>query len=93
MVGWLMCRTGSGSQGSGESSFLYFIETLYVMFLDVVCQMIFFADRRGGTNYRKDEINWRHGNQDAHEEVMRASAALENLQLDRKTRNMTSSWR
>lgn len=53
----------------------------------------FFADRRGGSNYRKDEINWRHGNQDAHEEVMRASAALENLQLDRKTRNMTSSWR
>lgn len=52
-----------------------------------------FADRRGGSNYRKDEINWRHGNQDAHEEVMRASAALENLQLDRKTRNMTSSWR
>ncbi|KAF2606073.1 hypothetical protein F2Q68_00044908 [Brassica cretica] len=51
------------------------------------------SDRRGGTNYRKDEINWRHGNQDAHEEVMRASAALENLQLDRKTRNMTSSWR
>ncbi|KAG5379641.1 hypothetical protein IGI04_027483 [Brassica rapa subsp. trilocularis] len=51
------------------------------------------SDRRGGSNYRKDEINWRHGNQDAHEEVMRASAALENLQLDRKTRNMTSSWR
>nr|CAB41084.1 hypothetical protein [Arabidopsis thaliana] len=42
---------------------------------------------------RKDEFNWRQGNQDTHEEVTRASAALENLQLDRKTRNLTSSWR
>ncbi|WZZ24774.1 hypothetical protein YC2023_008175 [Brassica napus] len=32
------------------------------------------------------------GNQDAHEEVMRASETLENLQLDRKTQNLTSSW-
>lgn len=55
-----------------------------------------FLDRRAGlstSGYRKEEINWRNGNQDAHEEVMRASAALENLQLDRKTRNLTSSWR
>ncbi|KAL1208769.1 Protein TONNEAU 1a [Cardamine amara subsp. amara] len=55
------------------------------------------SDRRAGlstSGYRKDEFNWRHGNEDAaHEEVMRASAALENLQLDRKTRNLTSSWR
>ncbi|XP_010504333.1 PREDICTED: protein TONNEAU 1a [Camelina sativa] len=54
------------------------------------------SDRRAGlstSGYRKDEFNWRHGNQDAHEEVTRASAALENLQLDRKTRNLTSSWR
>jgi FGFR1 oncogene partner len=45
------------------------------------------------SGYRKDEFNWRQGNQDTHEEVTRASAALENLQLDRKTRNLTSSWR
>jgi len=53
------------------------------------------SDRRAGmstSGYRKDEFNWRQGNQDAHEEVLRASAALENLQLDRKTRNLTSSW-
>ncbi|CAL9246331.1 unnamed protein product [Arabidopsis halleri] len=51
------------------------------------------SDRRAGlstSGYRKDEFNWR---QDANEEVTRASAALENLQLDRKTRNLTSSWR
>ncbi|CAH2064088.1 unnamed protein product, partial [Thlaspi arvense] len=54
------------------------------------------SDRRAGlstSGYRKDELNWRQGNQDAHEELTRASAALENLQLDRKTRNLTSSWR
>ncbi|XP_024013626.1 protein TONNEAU 1a isoform X2 [Eutrema salsugineum] len=54
------------------------------------------SDRRAGlstSGYKKDEFNWRQSNQDAHEEVMRASAALENLQLDRKTRNLTSSWR
>ncbi|CAE6076302.1 unnamed protein product [Arabidopsis arenosa] len=54
------------------------------------------SDRRAGlstSGYRKDEFNWRQGNQDANEEVTRASAALENLQLDRKTRNLTSSWR
>ncbi|CAH2064087.1 unnamed protein product [Thlaspi arvense] len=37
--------------------------------------------------------NWRYDSEDGTEEVMRASAALENLQLDRKTRNLTSSWR
>ncbi|KFK34747.1 hypothetical protein AALP_AA5G187900 [Arabis alpina] len=54
------------------------------------------SDRRAGlptSGYRKDEFSWRQGNQDTHEEVMRASAAMENLQLDRKTRNLTSSWR
>ncbi|CAN8268078.1 unnamed protein product [Cochlearia groenlandica] len=54
------------------------------------------SDRRGGlsgSGYKKDEFNWRQGNQDMNEDVMRASSALENLQLDRKTRNLTSSWR
>ncbi|CAN8254555.1 unnamed protein product [Cochlearia groenlandica] len=44
------------------------------------------SDRRAG-------LSWRNGNENAHEEIMRASAALENLQLDRKTQNLTSSWR
>jgi len=45
------------------------------------------------SGYRKDESNWRYDTEDMPEEVMRASTALENLQLDRKTRNLTSSWR
>uniref|UniRef100_M4EGZ1 Uncharacterized protein n=2 Tax=Brassica campestris TaxID=3711 RepID=M4EGZ1_BRACM len=44
-------------------------------------------DRRGGSG-----INRRNCNQDAHEELMGSPAALENLLLDRKTRNLTSSW-
>ncbi|KAG9149759.1 hypothetical protein Leryth_012466 [Lithospermum erythrorhizon] len=53
------------------------------------------SDRRAGssstTGYKKDESNWRYDN-DETSDVNRASAALENLQLDRKTRNLTSSW-
>ncbi|CAL9246330.1 unnamed protein product [Arabidopsis halleri] len=45
------------------------------------------------SGYGKDENNWRYDSEDMPEEVMRASTALENLQLDRKTRNLTSSWR
>ncbi|KAI3517289.1 hypothetical protein L1887_16502 [Cichorium endivia] len=54
------------------------------------------SDRRGGplnSGYRKDDYNRRYDNDDMPEDIMRASAALENLQLDRKTRNLTSSWR
>ncbi|KAL7109832.1 hypothetical protein ACP275_06G200200 [Erythranthe tilingii] len=54
------------------------------------------SDRRGGSSssgYRKDEYNWRHENDELPEDVVRASAALENLQLDRKARNLTTSWR
>uniref|UniRef100_A0A2P2MAQ2 Uncharacterized protein MANES_10G040500 n=1 Tax=Rhizophora mucronata TaxID=61149 RepID=A0A2P2MAQ2_RHIMU len=54
------------------------------------------ADRRAGSSmsgYRKDEYNWRYDSDELSEDVIRASAALENLQLDRKTRNLTSSWR
>lgn len=54
------------------------------------------SDRRGGSSasaYRKDEYNWRYDSDDVPEDVIRASAALENLQLDRKARNLTSSWR
>ncbi|XP_022563619.2 protein TONNEAU 1b isoform X3 [Brassica napus] len=43
--------------------------------------------------YIKEEHSWRYESEDGTEEVTRASAALENLQLDRKTRNLTSSWR
>ncbi|CAF2111854.1 unnamed protein product [Brassica napus] len=44
------------------------------------------------SGYRKEEHSWRYDSEDGSEEVTRASAALENLQLDRKTRNLTSSW-
>lgn len=45
------------------------------------------------SGYRKDEYNWRYDNEEPSEDVIRASAALENLQLDRKARNLTTSWR
>ncbi|KAL8257689.1 hypothetical protein R6Q59_029730 [Mikania micrantha] len=55
------------------------------------------SDRRGGSSnsgYKKDDYNRRYDNDDIADDIMlRASAALENLQLDRKTRNLTSSWR
>ncbi|CAN0909337.1 Protein TONNEAU 1a [Linum grandiflorum] len=56
------------------------------------------SDRRAGGSsmsgaYRKDEYNWRYDGDEVPEDVNRASAALENLQLDRKARNLTSSWR
>lgn len=53
------------------------------------------SDRRaaGSSGYRKDDYNWRYESDDLPDEVIRASAALENLQLDRKARNLTSSWR
>ncbi|XP_057981849.1 protein TONNEAU 1a-like isoform X2 [Malania oleifera] len=54
------------------------------------------SDRRGGSSmsaYRKDEYNWRYDSDDLPDDVIRASAALENLQLDRKARNLTTSWR
>lgn len=55
------------------------------------------SDRRAGSStssgYRKDEYNWRYENDEHSEDVVRASAALENLQLDRKARHLTSSWR
>ncbi|XP_011084380.1 protein TONNEAU 1a-like isoform X1 [Sesamum indicum] len=54
------------------------------------------SDRRAGSStsgYRKDEYNWRYDNDELPDDVVRASAALENLQLDRKTRHLTTSWR
>ncbi|KAI5648758.1 hypothetical protein M9H77_34763 [Catharanthus roseus] len=54
------------------------------------------SDRRAGSSmsgYRKDDYNWRYDGDELPEDVVRASAALENLQLDRKARNLTSSWR
>ncbi|KAK9282845.1 hypothetical protein L1049_011068 [Liquidambar formosana] len=54
------------------------------------------SDRRGGSSmsgYRKDEYNWRYDSDELPEDVIRASTALENLQLDRKARNLTTSWR
>ncbi|KAH0692422.1 hypothetical protein AABB24_007310 [Solanum stoloniferum] len=54
------------------------------------------SDRRAGSSisgYRKDEYNWRYENEELSQDVMLASSALENLQLDRKARNLTTSWR
>ncbi|KAK4756079.1 hypothetical protein SAY87_009836 [Trapa incisa] len=54
------------------------------------------SDRRAGSStsgYRKDDYNWRYENDDIPEDVYRTSSALENLQLDRKARNLTTSWR
>ncbi|XP_050209572.1 protein TONNEAU 1a-like [Mercurialis annua] len=54
------------------------------------------SDRRAGSSmsgYRKEDYNWRYDSDEVPEDVIRASAALENLQLDRKARNLTTSWR
>ncbi|KAJ9175592.1 hypothetical protein P3X46_014134 [Hevea brasiliensis] len=54
------------------------------------------SDRRAGSSmngYRKDEYSWRYDSDELPEDVIRASAALENLQLDRKAHNLTTSWR
>ncbi|CAK9139743.1 unnamed protein product [Ilex paraguariensis] len=54
------------------------------------------SDRRAGSSisgYRKDEYNWRYDGDELPDDVIRASTALENLQLDRKARNLTTSWR
>ncbi|XP_031486784.1 protein TONNEAU 1a-like isoform X2 [Nymphaea colorata] len=54
------------------------------------------SDRRPSSSvagYRKDDYGWRYDNDELSEEVLRASNALENIQLDRKARNLTSSWR
>ncbi|XP_048325826.2 protein TONNEAU 1a-like isoform X1 [Ziziphus jujuba] len=54
------------------------------------------SDRRGGSSmsgYRKDEYNWRYDSEELPDDIIRTSSALENLQLDRKARNLTTSWR
>jgi len=43
--------------------------------------------------YRKDEYNWRYDSDELADDIIQTSGALENLQLDRKARNLTSSWR
>lgn len=45
------------------------------------------------SSHRKDEYNWRYDNEELPEDVLRASSAMENLQLDKKARNLTTSWR
>ncbi|GJZ04288.1 hypothetical protein Tco_0537563 [Tanacetum coccineum] len=53
------------------------------------------SSQRGGSSnssYRKDDYNRRYNGDDS-EDIMRTSAALVNVQLDRKTRNLTNSWR
>ncbi|GJZ04286.1 senescence-associated protein 20 [Tanacetum coccineum] len=53
------------------------------------------ASRRGGSSnssYKKDDYNRRYDGDDS-KDIMQTSSALENLHLDRKTRNLTNSWR
>lgn len=60
------------------------------------CFYILFSDRRAGSSmsgYQKDDYNWRYDKDELPEDIIRASTALENLQLDRKARNLTTSWR
>lgn len=55
-----------------------------------------FLDRRAGSSmsgYKKDDYNWRYDKDEVTEDIFRASTALENLQLDRKARNLATSWR
>ncbi|CAL9069435.1 unnamed protein product [Musa banksii] len=42
---------------------------------------------------RKDDYMWKYDVDEVSEDVIRAANALENIQLDRKARNLTSSWR
>eukprot|EP00262_Sarcandra_glabra_P021771 TRINITY_DN9329_c1_g1_i2.p1 TRINITY_DN9329_c1_g1~~TRINITY_DN9329_c1_g1_i2.p1 ORF type:complete len:267 (+),score=58.60 TRINITY_DN9329_c1_g1_i2:68-868(+) len=54
------------------------------------------SDRRMGSSMpgiRKDEYSWRYDSDELSEDVIRASNALENIQLDRRTRNLSSSLR
>ncbi|XP_059666142.1 protein TONNEAU 1a-like [Cornus florida] len=54
------------------------------------------SDRRAGTSvsgYRKDDYNRRYDSDELPDDVNHTSAALENLQLDRKAWNLTTSWR
>ncbi|KAL8136456.1 hypothetical protein V2J09_002457 [Rumex salicifolius] len=55
------------------------------------------SDRRAGSSmssYRKEDCNWRYDNEEElSDELSHASSELQNLQLDRKARNLTSSWR
>ncbi|KAF5177320.1 Tonneau 1a [Thalictrum thalictroides] len=48
------------------------------------------SERRGSS---MPGYNWRYDSDELSEDVIRASNALENIQLDRKARNLTSSWR
>ncbi|KAG0468070.1 hypothetical protein HPP92_017398 [Vanilla planifolia] len=53
------------------------------------------SDRRIASsvpNFLKDEYSWRYES-DLSDDVLRASTALENIQLDRKARNLSTSWR
>ncbi|URE43244.1 Tonneau 1b [Musa troglodytarum] len=53
------------------------------------------SDRKSSSSVptnRKDDYMWRY-DAEISEDVMRAANALENIQLDRKARNLTTSWR
>ncbi|KAH9325996.1 hypothetical protein KI387_006174, partial [Taxus chinensis] len=42
---------------------------------------------------RKEDHGWRYDDNQHSDDVIRASNAMENIQLDRKARSLTSSWR
>lgn len=52
-------------------------------------------DRRSGSSVpsaRKDDYMWRY-DAEVSDDVIQAANALENIHLDRKARNMTTTWR
>ncbi|KAI3965071.1 hypothetical protein MKX01_014002 [Papaver californicum] len=55
------------------------------------------SNRRIGSSapgYRKEEYNnWKYDTDEFSDDVLQASNAMENIQLDRKARNLTTSWR
>ncbi|CAN0825270.1 Protein TONNEAU 1b [Linum grandiflorum] len=64
--------------------FLKYEVCLYNLFLRAGSSM---------SGYRKDDYNWRYDSDEHPDDVNRAAAEIENLQLDSKARNLTSYWR
>ncbi|KAG6486647.1 hypothetical protein ZIOFF_055226 [Zingiber officinale] len=50
------------------------------------------SDRRSGSSTRKDDYMWRY-DAEVSDDIIQAANALENIHLDRKARNMTTTWR
>ncbi|XP_074571378.1 protein TONNEAU 1a-like [Curcuma longa] len=63
--------------------------------LDRSIPRVYPSDRRSGSSVpstRKDDYMWRY-DAEVSDDVIHAANALENIHLDRKARNMTTTWR